>query len=106
MTAPSSGQISPQNRDQGLGSLASAQAGAPDQPPHDGDGDRAEGEIAAGQDEVEVGNPAPPIPRNSASFSRASTPSQSFVAISARNAPYFSALAYGSEAHPTRACCG
>jgi hypothetical protein len=45
--------------DQGLGSLASAQAGAPDQPPHDGDGDRAEGEIAAGQDEVEVGNPAP-----------------------------------------------
>ena len=45
--------------DQGLGSLASAQAGAPDQPPHDGDGDRAEGEIAAGQEEVEVGNPAP-----------------------------------------------
>src|SRR5215468_398798 len=43
----------------GLGSLAGAQAGAPDQPPHNGDGDRAEGEIAAGQDEVEVGNPAP-----------------------------------------------
>ncbi len=42
----------------GLRSLAGAQARAPDQPPQDGGGDDAEAEVAADQDEVEVGDPA------------------------------------------------
>ena len=37
---------------------ASADAGASYQPPHDGGGDEAEAEVAADQDEMEVGDPA------------------------------------------------
>jgi len=40
------------------GPLASAQARAPDQPPQEDYGDGAEAEVAADQDEVEVGDPA------------------------------------------------
>lgn len=37
--------------------LASTDAGASYQPPHDGGGDEAEAEVAADQDEMEVGDP-------------------------------------------------
>src|SRR5271163_3069406 len=53
-----------------------------------------------------VGNPAPPIPRNSAAFNSASTPSQSLVVTSFRTTPYRAFSSYGSDAHCTRACSG
>src|SRR5580700_3829174 len=68
MIVASSGQIRPTSGQDhetaspadiaGPGSLAGAQARAPDQPPQEGGGDGAEAEVAADQDEVEVGDPA------------------------------------------------
>src|SRR5260370_17314429 len=50
---------------------------------------------------IDVGKPAPPIPRSSASFRTPTPPSQSFVANRRRTTPYFSPPPHRSEPPPT-----